>query len=81
MPGLISGSLLVFIPAIGEVVVPQIMGGLNNVMIGNVIWDQFFTANNWGMSAAISIILLIILLVPVIWMQKIQQKRTYRAGL
>ncbi|MBK2124893.1 ABC transporter permease subunit [Fangia hongkongensis] len=77
MPGLIAGSLLVFIPAVGEVVVPQIMGGLNNIMIGSVIWDQFFTANNWGMSAAISVILLIILVLPMIWMQKIQQRQVH----
>ncbi|WP_119344468.1 ABC transporter permease [Facilibium subflavum] len=77
MPGLIAGSLLVFIPAVGEVVVPQIMGGLNSVMIGSVIWEQFFTANNWGMSAAISVILLIILVLPVIWMQKIQQRQLH----
>ena len=73
-PGLSAGSLLVFIPAVGEVVVPQIMGGMNSVMIGNVIWGQFFTSNNWGMSAAMSILLLIVLLLPVLWMQRIQQK-------
>lgn len=73
MPGLIAGSLLVFIPAIGEVVVPQIMGGMDSVMIGNVIWEQFFTANNWGASAATSIILLVILIIPVLWIQRIQK--------
>ncbi|WP_395946257.1 ABC transporter permease [Caedibacter taeniospiralis] len=80
MPGLIAGSLLVFIPAVGEVVVPQIMGGLNSVMIGSIIWEQFFTANNWGMSAAMSVILLIILVIPVIWMQKIQQRQAKALG-
>ncbi|WP_100551437.1 ABC transporter permease subunit [Caedibacter taeniospiralis] len=80
MPGLIAGSLLVFIPAVGEVVVPQIMGGLNSVMIGSIIWEQFFTANNWGMSAAMSVILLIILVIPVIWMQKIQQRQAKASG-
>ena len=74
LPGLLAGSLLVFIPAVGEVVVPQIMGGMNSVMIGNVIWGQFFTANNWGMPAAMSVLLLIVLLLPVLWMQRIQQK-------
>ncbi|MFZ9036048.1 MAG: ABC transporter permease [Francisellaceae bacterium] len=75
MPGLLAGSLLVFIPAVGEVVVPQIMGGLNSVMIGPVIWAEFFTANNWGMAAAISVILLILLLLPMIWMQRIQRRQ------
>ena len=80
MPGLVAGSLLVFIPGVGEVVVPQIMGGLNSVMIGSVIWEQFFTANNWGVSAAMSVILLIILIIPVIWMQKIQQRTATGSG-
>lgn len=75
MPGLIAGSLLVFIPAVGEVVVPQIMGGMNTLMIGNVIWEEFFTANNWGVAAAISVVLLVILLLPIIWMQRIQQRQ------
>lgn len=80
MSGLIAGSLLVFIPAVGEVVVPQIMGGLNSVMIGSVIWEQFFTANNWGMSAAMSVVLLIILVIPVIWMQKTQRGQAKASG-
>ena len=75
MPGLISGALLIFIPAVGEVVIPQIMGGMNSLMIGNIIWEEFFTANNWGMSAAISILLVAILALPIFWMQKIQAKQ------
>lgn len=77
MPGLIAGSLLIFIPAIGEVVVPQIMGGMNSLMIGNVIWEEFFTSNNWGMSAAISVVLIVVLVLPILWMQRIQAKRTF----
>lgn len=77
MPGLIAGSLLIFIPAIGEVVVPQIMGGMDSLMIGNVIWEEFFTSNNWGMAAAISVVLIVILVLPILWMQRIQAKRTF----
>mgnify|MGYP000430455078 CR=1 FL=1 len=77
MPGLISGSLLIFIPAVGEVVVPQIMGGMDSLMIGNIIWEEFFTSNNWGISAAISIMLIVILALPILWMQKIQAKQTF----
>lgn len=77
MPGLISGSLLIFVPAVGEVVVPQIMGGKNTLMIGNIIWEEFFTSNNWGISAAISILLIIILAIPILWMQRIQSKQTF----
>ncbi|MFC4892599.1 ABC transporter permease [Pseudofrancisella aestuarii] len=77
MPGLISGSLLIFVPAVGEVVVPQIMGGKNTLMIGNIIWEEFFTSNNWGISAAISMLLIIILAIPILWMQRIQAKQTF----
>lgn len=77
MPGLIAGSLLIFIPAVGEVVVPQIMGGMNSLMIGNIIWEEFFTSNNWGMAAAISVVLIIILALPILWMQRIQVKKTF----
>ncbi|WP_191092565.1 ABC transporter permease [Francisella sp. SYW-9] len=77
MPGLIAGSLLIFIPAIGEVVVPQIMGGMGSLMIGNVIWEEFFTSNNWGMAAAISVVLIVVLVLPILWMQRIQTKRTF----
>ncbi|AXA34104.1 ABC transporter permease [Francisella adeliensis] len=77
MPGLIAGSLLIFIPAVGEVVVPQIMGGMNSLMIGNIIWEEFFTSNNWGMAAAISVALIAILALPILWMQRIQVKKTF----
>lgn len=77
MPGLIAGSLLIFIPAVGEVVVPQIMGGMNSLMIGNIIWEEFFTSNNWGMAAAISVVLITILALPILWMQRIQVKKTF----
>ncbi|TDT74549.1 putrescine transport system permease protein [Allofrancisella inopinata] len=77
MPGLIAGSLLIFIPAVGEVVVPQIMGGMNSLMIGNIIWEEFFTSNNWGMAATISVVLIIILVLPILWMQRIQTKKTF----
>ena len=78
LPGLIAGSLLVFIPVIGEVVIPQILGGLNNVMIGNVIWEEFFTANNWGIASALATILLILLITPIVILQKIQYKQDAR---
>ncbi|AJC49235.1 ABC transporter permease subunit [Allofrancisella guangzhouensis] len=77
MPGLIAGSLLIFIPAVGEVVVPQIMGGMNSLMIGNIIWEEFFTSNNWGMAATISVVLILILVLPILWMQRIQTKKTF----
>lgn len=76
IPGLLAGSLLVFIPAVGEVIIPQILGGLNTVMVGNVIWQEFFTAQNWGVAAALAVILLILLIIPIILLQRIQQKQS-----
>ncbi|MCF6766381.1 ABC transporter permease subunit [Thiotrichales bacterium 19S3-7] len=76
IPGLLAGSLLVFIPAVGEVIIPQILGGLNTVMVGNVIWQEFFTAQNWGIASALAVVLLILLIFPIIFLQRIQQKQT-----
>jgi putrescine transport system permease protein len=73
--GVVAGALLVFIPCVGEVVVPQILGGVNTLMIGNVIWQEFFIGNNWGVAAALAIVMLLLLVVPVVWLQRIQQKR------
>lgn len=75
LPGVFAGALLVFIPAVGEVVIPQILGGLNTLMIGNVIWQEFFVANNWCVASALSVIMLIILVIPVVILQRIQSKR------
>jgi putrescine transport system permease protein len=75
LPGVFAGALLVFIPAVGEVVIPQILGGLNTLMIGNVIWQEFFVANNWCVAAALSVIMLVLLVIPVVMLQRIQSKR------
>lgn len=74
MPGVLAGALLVFIPCVGEVVIPQILGGINTVMIGNVIWQQFFSANNWCIAAALAVIMLLVLVFPLVWLQRIQLK-------
>ncbi|MDE4976263.1 putrescine ABC transporter permease PotH, partial [Francisella tularensis subsp. holarctica] len=47
------------------------------LMIGNVIWEEFFTSNNWGMAASISVVLIVILVLPILWMQRIQAKRPF----
>jgi putrescine transport system permease protein len=72
-PGLLAGSLLVFIPATGEVVIPQLLGGMNNMMVGNIIWESFFKGNNWCLTAALSVILLAVLLFPIMLLQKFQR--------
>lgn len=74
MPGVLAGALLTFIPCVGEVVIPQILGGINTVMIGNVIWQEFFSANNWCIAAALAVIMLLLLVFPLVWLQRIQLK-------
>lgn len=73
--GLIAGAMLVFIPAVGEAVIPQILGGVNTLMIGNIIWEEFFTANDWGVASALSVILLILLVLPLVVYQRIDSRK------
>ena len=65
MPGVIAGSMLVFIPAIGEYVIPSLLGGPDNLMIGRVLWDEFFGNRDWPVAAAVSIVFLIFLVGPI----------------
>ncbi len=69
LPGVIAGSLLVFIPAVGEFVIPELLGGPNTLMIGKVLWTEFFTNRNWPMSAAVAVVLLAVLVAPIMWFQ------------
>ena len=62
--GIIAGSMLVFIPAVGEYVIPELLGGPNTLMIGRVLWDEFFSNNDWPMAAAVAIVMIALILVP-----------------
>jgi putrescine transport system permease protein len=62
--GIISGSMLVFIPSIGEFVIPSLLGGAENVLIGRVVWDEMFSSNNWPRAAALAIIMIVLILIP-----------------
>jgi len=75
MPGVIAGSLLVFIPAIGEFIIPALLGGSDTLMIGRVLWDEFFINRDWPVASAVSVVLLLILVVPMMWFQKTQSNR------
>ena len=72
MPGVIAGSMLVFIPAIGEFVIPSLLGGPETLMIGRVLWDEFFTNTNWPRAAAVAIAMLVVVVVPIMLLQKAQ---------
>lgn len=62
--GIIAGSMLVFIPAVGEFVIPELLGGPSTLMIGRVLWDEFFSNNDWPMAAAVAVVMICIILLP-----------------
>lgn len=70
MPGVIAGAMLVFIPAIGEFVIPSLLGGPGTQMIGRVLWDEFFAKTNWPRAAALAIVMLLVVVVPILLMQR-----------
>jgi putrescine transport system permease protein len=74
-PGIIAGCLLVFIPSIGEFIVPALLGGSDTLMIGRALWDEFFINRDWPVASAVSIVLLIILVVPMMWFQRTQAQQ------
>ena len=75
-PGVIAGCYLVFIPALGEFVIPSLLGGSNTVMIGKVLWEKFFSNRDWPVASAVAVILLLILVIPIVLFQRNQQKQT-----
>ena len=72
MPGVIAGSLLVFIPALGEFVIPALLGGPDTLMIGRVLWDEFFSNRDWPVASAVAIAMLLVVVVPIMFLQKAQ---------
>ena len=72
LPGIVAGSMLVFIPAIGEFVIPSLLGGPETLMIGRVLWDEFFTAANWPRAAAVAVAMLVVVVIPIVLLQKAQ---------
>ena len=72
--GIIAGSMLVFIPAVGEYVIPELLGGPNTLMIGRVLWDEFFSNNDWPMAAAVAVVMIALILVPMAILNKAEAK-------
>jgi putrescine transport system permease protein len=72
--GIIAACLLVFIPAVGEYVIPEILGGSNSLMIGRVMWDDFFVSTDWPAAAAATGAMVLLLLLPIAWFQRIQRR-------
>ena len=70
--GIVAGSMLVFIPSVGEYVIPELLGGPETLMIGRVIWDEMFFANDWPMAATLAVAMVLLILVPLTWFQRAQ---------
>ena len=73
--GIIAGSFLVFIPALGEFVIPSLLGGSGTLMIGKVLWEEFSSNRDWPLASAVAVVLLLILVIPIVLFQRNQQKQ------
>jgi putrescine transport system permease protein len=74
LPGVVAGSFLVFIPSVGEFVIPDLLGGSDTVMIGKTLWEEFFNNRDWPAASAVAITLLVVLVVPIVIFQHNQAK-------
>lgn len=79
-PGVIAGSLLVFIPCMGEYVIPYLLGGPETMLIGRVLFDEFFFNRDWPLASAVAVMLLLILVVPIVFLQKNQAREAESAS-
>jgi putrescine transport system permease protein len=70
--GIIAGSMLVFIPCVGEFVTPELLGGPQTLMIGRVLWDEFFSNNDWPMASSVAVVLVMLIVVPLAIFSKYQ---------
>lgn len=74
MPGIVAGSLLVFIPSVGEYVIPELLGSPDDLMIGRVMWSDFFNSIAWPLAAATTCVMVAVLLLPMVWFQRVQNR-------
>jgi putrescine transport system permease protein len=79
LPGLAAGALLCFIPIVGEFVIPDLLGGSETLMIGQTLWTEFFSNRDWPVASAIAIALLMLLLVPILFYERLQQRSLERS--
>ena len=75
LPGIAAGSLLVFIPAVGEYVIPTLLGRPDQLMIGRVLSDEFFENRDWPVASAVAIVILLLLVVPILLFQRIERRQ------
>jgi putrescine transport system permease protein len=74
--GIIAGSMLVFIPCVGEFVIPELLGGPETLMIGHVLWDEFFSNNDWPMAASVAVVMVGLIIIPLAFFNKYQAEST-----
>ncbi|MCT4556389.1 MAG: ABC transporter permease subunit [Pelagimonas sp.] len=72
--GIIAGCFLVFIPTLGEFVIPSLLGGSDTLMIGKILWEEFFSNRDWPVASAVAVILLLLLIIPIVLFQRTEQK-------
>lgn len=80
IPGIVAGCLLVFIPAVGEYVIPSLLGSSDQLMIGRVLSDEFFSNRDWPVASAVSVAMLLFLLLPIIFFQRFQNRELTGTG-
>ena len=74
LPGIVAGFMLVFIPAIGEFVIPELLGGPDTLMIGRVLWNEFFLNRDWPVASAVAIAMLLAVVVPILILRSVQAR-------
>jgi len=75
MPGVIAGAMLVFIPSVGEYVIPEMLGGADTLMMGRIMWNEFFNNADWPMAAAVTCVMVLLLIIPLILFQYSQMRQ------
>jgi len=78
-PGIYAGSMLVFIPAVGEFVIPSLLGAPESLMIGKVLWTEFFSNRDWPVASAVAIALLTLLVIPIGFLMHLQNEEARAA--
>ena len=76
--GIVAGSMLVFIPSVGEYVIPELLGGPQTQMIGRTLWDEFFSNNDWPMACAVAVTMILLVIVPIAVFSRYQSEATER---
>jgi putrescine transport system permease protein len=74
IPGIVAGSMLVFIPAVGEFVIPDLLGGPDSLMVGKLMWTEFFSNKDWPLASALALVMLVLLVLPFMAIQRLHRR-------